>query len=278
VKPFLLLATRAEDAAADNEYEAFLAFARLAERDLRRVRMEQRALGRIDLQDWSGILLGGGPFNASEPEESKSPVQRRVEADLRGLLDQVTKADFPFLGACYGIGTLGGHQGAAVDRRYAEPVGSVPVTLTREGRQDKLLRGLPTTFDAFVGHKEAISRLPDHAVLLASSPACPVQAFRIGSHVYATQFHPELDAAGLCTRIDVYKNAGYFEPGQADELKTLARRSSVTHPSAILRRFAERYSRARPSGARIRHASVTSSARRPASTSASRSMTSGKPS
>jgi GMP synthase (glutamine-hydrolysing) len=241
VKPFLLLAIRAEDAAADNEYESFLAFAGLGERDLRRVRLERRPLGLVDLREWSGILLGGGPFNASDPEASKSPVQRRVEADLSGLLDRVISVDFPFLGACYGIGTLGGHQGAVVDRRYAEPIGPVQVTLSREGRQDPLLAGLPARFDAFVGHKEAISRLPRHAVLLASSPGCPVQAFRIGSHVYATQFHPELDAAGLCTRIDVYKHAGYFEPEQAGELKALARRSSVIHPPAILHRFVHRY-------------------------------------
>ena len=246
MKPFLLLAIRAEDAAADNEYESFLGFAGLDERDLRRHRLEQRALGDVDLQDWSGILLGGGPFNSSDPEGSKSPVQRRVEADLRGLLEKVINADFPFLGACYGIGTLGSHQGAVVDRRYAEPIGSVPVTLTGEGRRDPLLRGLPTTFDAFVGHKEAISGLPDHAVLLASSPACPVQAFRIGSRVYATQFHPELDAAGLCTRIDVYKHAGYFEPEQAGELKAQAYRSTVTHPPAILHRFVQRYAHSAP--------------------------------
>jgi GMP synthase (glutamine-hydrolysing) len=246
VKPFLLLATRADDAAADNEYESFLAFAQLDERDLRRFRLEQRALGNIDLQDWSGIFLGGGPFNSSDPEGSKSPVQRRVEADLRGLLERVIGADFPFLGACYGIGTLGSHQGAAVDRLYAEPIGSVPITLTPEGRQDPLLNGLPTTFDAFVGHKEAISGLPDHAVLLATSSACPVQAFRIGSHVYATQFHPELDVAGLCTRIDVYKHAGYFEPEQAGELKAQAHCSNVIHPPAILRRFVQRYAHSSP--------------------------------
>ena len=46
VKPFLLLAIRAEDAAADGEYESFLTFAGLAERDLRRVRLEQRPLDR----------------------------------------------------------------------------------------------------------------------------------------------------------------------------------------------------------------------------------------
>jgi GMP synthase (glutamine-hydrolysing) len=246
VRPFLLLAIRADDAAADNEYESFLACAGLHERDLHRCRLEQRPLGNVDPRDWSGIFLGGGPFNASDPEGSKSPVQRRVEADLRELFDKVVGADFPFLGACYAIGTLGSHQGAAVDRRYAEPIGAVPVTLTREGRRDPLLAGLPATFDAFVGHKEAISRLPGHAVLLASSPACPVQAFRVGSSVYATQFHPELDAAGLCTRIEVYKHAGYFEPAQAGELKAQAHRSNVTHPPAILRRFARRYARTTP--------------------------------
>ena len=84
MKPFLLLAIRADDAAADNEYESFLACAGLHERDLRRHRLEQRPLGNVELRDWSGILLGGGPFNASDPPGSKSPVQRRVEADLRG--------------------------------------------------------------------------------------------------------------------------------------------------------------------------------------------------
>ena len=241
MKPYLLLSIRADDAVADNEYASFLALAGLAERDLRRVRLEQRPLGHVDLRDWSGILLGGGPFSYTDPDDTKPPVQRRIEADLEALLDSVVGADFPFLGACYGIGALGRHQGAQLGRRYAEPVGPVLVTVTPAGRQDPLLRALPATFGAFTGHKEAVTRLPGHAVRLARSPACPVQAFRVGSNVYATQFHPELDAAGMCTRIDVYKHAGYFEPGQADELKALARRSNVTHPAAILRGFIQRY-------------------------------------
>lgn len=253
MKPFLLLATRPEDAAADDEYDAFLRFSGLDERELVRVRLERGPLGEVRLGDWSGILLGGGPFNASDPEESKSPVQRRVEADLRGLLDRVIALDVPFLGACYGIGALGTHQGGVVDRKYAEPVGPVEIRLTAAGEADPLLGILPSTFDAFVGHKEAISRLPDHAVLLAGSPTCPVQAFRIGSHVYATQFHPELDVAGLCTRIDVYKHAGYFEPSEAESLKERARRSTVCHPPAILRRFVDRYAQedGEPSRARL---------------------------
>ena len=245
MKPFLLLAIRAEDAAADNEYDSFLTLAGLDEGELRRVRLEQRALGDIALRDWSGILLGGGPFNYSDPDDRKTQIQRRVEADLSSLLDRVVSADFPFLGACYGIGALGRHQGAVVDRRFAEPVGAVEVTLTTPGRRDPLLGELPASFEAFTGHKEAISRLPGHAVRLASSAGCPVQAFRVGANVYATQFHPELDVTGLCTRVEVYKHAGYFAPDQADAIKAQATRSHVTWPPAILRGFVRRYGQGR---------------------------------
>jgi GMP synthase (glutamine-hydrolysing) len=249
VKPFLLLAIRAEDAAADNEYDSFLSLSGLGESELRRIRLEQRALGEIDLREWSGVLLGGGPFNYSDPAELKTPVQRRVEADLHGLLDRVVRTDFPFLGACYGIGALGRQVGATVDRQYAEPVGAVEITLAPPGRQDPLLGGLPALFQAFTGHKEAISRLPGQAVLLASSARCPVHAFRVGANVYATQFHPELDMAGLCTRIEVYKHAGYFDPDQADEIKAAAARSDVSWPPAILRAFVARYGQLRPARA-----------------------------
>ena len=248
MKPLLLVSIRADDAAADNEYESFRALAGLGEDELRRIRLDRRALGDIDLRDWSGIWVGGGPFNYTDPEEEKSAVQRRVEADLSRLLDAVVGADFPFLGACYGVGALGRHQGAVLDRRYSEPVGTVRITLTGAGRDDPLLRELPAEFDAFTGHKEAVSKLPGHAVLLASSARCPVQAFRVGANVYAVQFHPELDAAGMSTRVDVYKHAGYFDPSEADEIKALAWRSEIGDPPAILRAFVRRYGRDRARG------------------------------
>ncbi|CAN5694883.1 glutamine amidotransferase [soil metagenome] len=241
--PFLLLATRTEDEAADNEYDAFLGFTGLDESTLRRVRLEQRPLGPIDLDQWSGVFVGGEPFNASDEDATKSDVQLRVEDEMRDLLDEVLERDFPLLGACYGIGVIGTHRGGTVDRTYSEPIGRVPVTLTPEGRTDPLFADLPDSFEAFVGHKEAVRDLPRDAVHLASSPACPVQAFRLGANVYATQFHPELDIHGLCTRIDVYKHAGYFEPSQAEQVKAMARAGTVFEPPKMLAAFVQRYAR-----------------------------------
>lgn len=241
MKPFLLLATRAEDVPADEEYALFLRYTGLVERELVRVRLEAEPMPRFDLDDYSGIFVGGGPFNASDPEHAKSPVQHRVEAEFRSLLDDVVARDFPFLGACYGVGTLGVHQGAVIDRTYTEPISVVPVTLTEAGASDPLLAGFPSRFDAFVGHKEAITVLPPSATLLASSPACPVQMFRVGTNVYATQFHPELDLDGIVTRIHAYAGYGYFASHELDSTLAAVRRAPVSHPSRMLRTFVERY-------------------------------------
>lgn len=243
MKPFVLLATRAEDLAADEEYALFLRYSGLAEADLLRVRLEAGPMPRWDLNEISGIFVGGGPFNASDAPDDKSAVQRRVEAEFEALLEDVVARDFPFLGACYGVGTVGTYLGATIDRAHSEPISVVPVTLSDAGATDPLLAGMPRTFGAFVGHKEAISSLPPSAVLLASSPACPVQMFRVGTNVYATQFHPELDVDGITTRIHAYADHGYFAADELDLTLATVRRTRVSHPSRMLRTFVERYAR-----------------------------------
>lgn len=237
MRPFLLLTIRTEPAAADNEYESFLRFTGLDEVELPRLSLADPDVPELALEDWSGIILGGGPWCVTDPEGTKSEPQLRGEKALTALLDDVVAADFPFLGCCYGIGTLGIHEGGLIDRSFPEPVGPLAVRLTDAGVADPLFAGLPTAFAAYGGHKEAISRLPAGAVSLATSDACPVQAFRVGRNVYALQFHPELDLIGVCTRIDVYKDAGYFPPEDAEAQKELSRAVEVTHPMTVLSTF-----------------------------------------
>ena len=70
-----------------------------------------------------------------------------------------------------------------------------------------------------------------------------MQAFRVGSRVYATQFHPELDLDGLATRVEVYRYAGYFDPAEADAVLAAARASGVTETPNLLGRFVELFAR-----------------------------------
>jgi GMP synthase (glutamine-hydrolysing) len=236
----MLLQVRPEDAASDNEYQSFLEFTGLPEDQLERAKVENGGFPDVRLSDYSGIFLGGGPYNFTDPDNKKSPGQIQFEAGLSRLLDKIVVNDFPFLAAC-GIGVLVNHEGGRVSRKYGEAVGAILIRLTTDGRADKLLQDLPDQFEAFGGHKEACEELPPEAVLLASSETCPVQMFRIKQNVYATQFHSELDNHGLSVRIGVYKHAGYFPPEQADELIVRTSQHKVVEPVRILKRFVDLY-------------------------------------
>jgi len=242
VKPFLLLQLRPIDEASDNEFSAFLHYGGLSENQVHRVRMEKDGIPNIDLEEYSGIILGGGPSNVSDLQEEKHNYQKRFEAELDRLLDKVFKIDFPMLGTCYGIGAIAKHRGGNVSKEnYSEGVGVVQVELTSEGKNDKLLKDLPAKFTAFGGHKEACQSLPTDAILLAESQNCPIQMIRFGNNIYATQFHTELDEDGILLRIKIYKNHGYFSPDDAEKLINLAKNKHVNTPKLILDRFIQIY-------------------------------------
>ncbi len=240
-KPLLIIQLRPEDETADNEYEAFLRYGGLAPEDTERLRIERSGIpGTLDLDRYGGILVGGSPFDISTPEAEKQPIQRRIEADFRRLLREVVARDFPFLGACSGNGLLGSFLGATISRRYGEPVGCFPVHLTEAGRRDPLLAGFPDTIEVMLGHKEACDQVPPGATLLIRGDACPVQMFRVGRNVYATQFHPEGDPEGFITRIRAYRHHGYFEPEEAERLIEVVSQADTPHAREILRRFVQR--------------------------------------
>lgn len=226
MKPFLLLSTRPEDDAAEGERAAIVRLAGLTDADVEQHRVESGPLPALDLDDYAGVLLGGGPFNASDAE--KSELQQRVEADVNRVVDEVVERDLPFLGLCYGVGVLTSRLGGLVDRAHGEAVGVSVSTLTEEGRADRLFDGVPSEIHAFTGHKEACAALPAGATLLATGRNCPVQAFRVGSNVYSTQFHPELDSPGLAARIRIYRDAGYFAPEDTEKLVDFALTAEIS--------------------------------------------------
>lgn len=244
MKPFLILQLRPEAEAADDEFAAFLKKGGLSADRTRRIRLDEAPLpGDIDLSDYSGVIVGGGPGCVSDDPASKDPLEARIEADILSLMPEITGRDMPFLGCCYGIGILGQHlePGSVSKAAFGEPVSAAACTLTPEGAADPLLEGMPRDFKAFVGHKEAMQYLPEGTVQLATSPSCPHQMVRFGQNVYATQFHPEADAAGFETRINIYKHRGYFAPEDAEALIEMCHREDVHAPERILQNFVRRY-------------------------------------
>ncbi len=241
-RPFLILQLRPEDETSDSEYACLLRFGGLRAEDTRRIRIEKFGIpDDLDLGRYAAIIVGGSPFDISTADAQKTPIQKTIEADFNRLLEQVVRRDIPFLGACSGNGLLGNYLGASISTRFGEAVGCVSLDITDAGKQDSLLAGFPAQIDVLLGHKEAVDSTPDGATLLMTGTDCPVQMFRVGQNVYATQFHPEADADEFSLRIDVYRNHGYFDPDQAEDLKQRVGLRPTPYAHEILRRFVRRY-------------------------------------
>jgi GMP synthase (glutamine-hydrolysing) len=241
-KPILILQLRPEDVTADSEYACFLKYGQIKAEDTHRIRIEKNGIpDNINLDNYSAIIVGGSPFDVSTQESKKPNIQKKIEADFNHLLEQVVSRDFPFFGACSGNGLLGNYLGTPITTKHRETVGCVTLNITEAGKKDKLLEGFPEQIDVLLGHKEACDITPEGATLLMTGSNCPVQMFRVGENVYATQFHPEGDAEEFALRIDVYANHGYFEPHEAKELKKNSSRKPTPYAQEVLRRFAECY-------------------------------------
>ncbi len=243
MKPFLLLQLRPEADAAEAEFQSFLDRTGLNPDRIHRIRLDCQDLpDDLQVTDYAGVIVGGGPGCVSDPVDQKPPLEARIEAAILGLMPQITAHDHPYMGCCYGLGILAAHlKGEVSKARFGEPVGPSDCHLTQAGHSDPLTAGLPDQFQSFVGHKEAVQSLPPGCTHLVASDPCPFQMIRWGENVYATQFHPEADAADFEHRIRIYRNHGYFPPDQADALIARCHAATVTAPGEILRRFVERY-------------------------------------
>ncbi len=244
-RPFLLIQTRPEDDASVAEAAAVRRLGGYTEDTLTAFRLETHVTEHPDAPlDWeqllaahAGVILPGSPFTTSDPEDSKTELQHRVERELVRMLEALRRDEVPFLGCCYGVGTLGKHAGGTVDTTYGEKPGPITVTLTEEGAADPLLAGLPEEFLAYVGHKEGLTVPPEGAVILATGERCPTQMFRLGRHQYATQFHPELDQDGLLERLRIYAHHGYMEAHEAEDVFARIRAQEAPLPPTILENF-----------------------------------------
>jgi GMP synthase (glutamine-hydrolysing) len=243
MKRFLILQLRPETDASDDEYVSILGKCELTPDQTYRIRVDQEDIpADLDVTDYAGVIVGGGPGCVSDTPEQKSGLEARIERQILSLMPQITGRDHPFMGCCYGLGILAHHLGGEVSKvRYSEPVGPSVCTLMPGGAGDPLLDGLDVEFEAFVGHKEAVQSVPPGAVHLLGSTPCPVQMIRYGQNIYATQFHPEADAHDFERRIHIYRKHGYFPPEDAERLIEACHAANVTVPGEILRRFAARY-------------------------------------
>jgi GMP synthase (glutamine-hydrolysing) len=133
------------------------------------------------VEDDLAIILGG-PIGVYETDAY--PFLGAEIAAIRARL----AAGRPTLGICLGAQLMAAALGASVGPGSEKEIGYGPVTLTEAGATSVLaaLDGVHVLH----WHGDNLD-LPEQAVRLASTPACPTQAFAIGANILGLQFHLE---------------------------------------------------------------------------------------
>ena len=182
-----------------------------------------------DWREFPAIVVMGGPMGAYEEDEHPW-----LAAEKR-LLREAVEADVPVWGVCLGAQLLASALGARVYPGERPEVGLLPVELTPAASSDPVFGEAPSSFPTLQWHGDTFD-LPEGATLLASSPAYPNQAFRIGRS-YALQFHIEvsLELATEWGEVPAYAESleATLGPGALDGLLAgIEEHADVTLPLA----------------------------------------------
>ncbi|MGY1704373.1 type 1 glutamine amidotransferase [Geodermatophilus sp. SYSU D00697] len=140
-----------------------------------------------DLGGHDGLVVLGGPQSSLDSAEDSPEL-----TGVRELLGQALARDVPTLAVCLGAQLMAQAGGGRTRVGPEGPeVGAALVAKRDVADSDPLFGPLPLSPDVVQWHHDEVAELPPRAVLLASSPLYPHQAFRVGRHCYALQFHVE---------------------------------------------------------------------------------------
>lgn len=139
------------------------------------------------LQGYDALWVMGGPMDVWE--EDKYPW---LIDEKRAIREAVVERRLPFLGLCLGHQLLAVALDGECQKMVAPEVGVCEIGLTQAGLKDSLFAGSEPNSEALQWHGVEVTRLPMGGVSLASSPACAVQAQRVGDWAYSLQFHVEI--------------------------------------------------------------------------------------
>src|SRR5689334_449608 len=81
-RPLLYLCARPQQGAADAEYASFREAMRVDEAQLARHDLVHEPLPESVFDRFGGFVVGGSPFNLTDPDATKTDAQRRVEREL----------------------------------------------------------------------------------------------------------------------------------------------------------------------------------------------------
>ncbi|MEO1192471.1 MAG: type 1 glutamine amidotransferase [Pseudomonadota bacterium] len=141
-----------------------------------------------DLEPYDVLWVMGGPQDVWQVEEHPW-----LLPEMAAIRQWVQDLNRPFLGFCLGHQLLAQALGGQVGPAKTPEVGMMSVDLTEAGQAHPLFAGLASPQPCLQWHGAEVLTAPPDAVVLASSPACPVNAFAVGERAFGLQYHSEIN-------------------------------------------------------------------------------------
>ena len=141
-----------------------------------------------DLDGYDALWVMGGPMDVWDIEDNPWLVAEK--AAIRQWVAELKK---PFLGICLGHQLLADALGGTCGPQTPPEIGILDIELTEDGRNDRLMRGLPATQKCLQWHAVRVAQAPEGAAVLARSALSPIQAMRVNENAWSMQYHVEVE-------------------------------------------------------------------------------------
>jgi GMP synthase-like glutamine amidotransferase len=148
-----------------------------------------------DLREVDLLVIMGGPMSVNDESQ-----YAWLTAEKKFIRDAI-EAGKAVLGVCLGAQLVASALGSPVYAISEKEIGWFPVSRTEDASASMGNFLFPHQADVFHWHGETFD-LPEGASRLASSPACPNQAFQLRRRVIGLQFHLEVTPGSVAALVD----------------------------------------------------------------------------
>jgi GMP synthase-like glutamine amidotransferase len=174
-----------------------------------------------DLSGHDALWVMGGPMDVWQTDAHPWLVR-----EVAAIREAVVERQMPYMGLCLGHQllalALGGEAGPSVEPE----IGIMDVALSETGTNSPIMAGLSDPQLCLQWHSAEVTKAPEGVEILASSPACKIQAMSYKDRAFSMQYHVELEDDTIPAWADIPEYSEALEkaagPGALEEMRQRA--------------------------------------------------------